>query len=139
MRIHQEITKADFCFLVLGYYKDLGLGDRVTASYFLDYISAIYDLKQFFVSDGGTFATWGFLSEENEKLFLDAENTVLNPASFNSGNNLWLIDMRIPKDKCKAVINQFRRMVPAFDKFKCLRLNKDMTQSVEEITFVRRG
>lgn len=133
MSLHQRIEYPDFILKVMDYYKEIGLADKISVEYLYDYTWSIYQLKQYVIVGSG-FATWAYLSPENEQPFINGEDSLFNPLSLSSGDNLWVIDgkFRLTPDLLKE---WHRDYVPRFDRFKCLLLNEGV-QEFREVKLV---
>jgi hemolysin-activating ACP:hemolysin acyltransferase len=115
---------------IISLYKRFDRYKRFTDTSLLFHIFPSYQLKQYKLHKQGdeviAFTNWAFLSDEAEKRFLST--TFLKPNDWNSGNNIWLMEVICVKDVKKVmswIKEHFRKILKVNQPINWVRISDD--------------
>ena len=115
---------------IISLYKRFDRYKRFTDTSLLFHIFPSYQLKQYKLHKQGdeviAFTNWAFLSDEAEKRFLST--TFLKPNDWNSGNNIWLMEVICVKDVKKVmswIKEHFRKILKVNQPLNWVRISDD--------------
>jgi hemolysin-activating ACP:hemolysin acyltransferase len=115
---------------IISLYKRFDRYKRFTDTSLLFHILPSYQLKQYKLHKQGdeviAFTNWAFLSDEAEKRFLST--TFLKPNDWNSGNNIWLMEVICVKDVKKVmswIKEHFRKILKVNQPINWVRISDD--------------